>query len=463
MELSGPVTSEVHLPDQCWSDLLRVGLASRVRNAAGGERLVLDPDLDLFLPLLARFGVRLVPMEIDRAPVKFCTGTIKFPVGTGQRDGGAATTIPAGGQADTSAYAALSCLGELSERLSLCSLGEQDSRVEIDLKLQSQIELGDVLGYSVRQMTALAGQLGFGSGQAGAEGAGSGGFSSRPVNLRRLGDGALSSYPGAGVLFGEFELITGRPGGFASTVGCAVWRDREGARQRALLELVERDAVAQAWYNRLGITRIEDALIEALLPPSLSAHLKEKRRFWGLYSVATDLQVHIVLSLSCEPDGRRTAFGSAAGWDLASASKSAVTEMLQSENALELMERAFVGERPESEKPKRLPRHLVYAKETSVFDDFLSPAVGAGVPADKETVYSYSDLLDSCLCAGIDIWEFDATRSDLNIPCIKLVSEHLCSWEPRFGKARLYQGVVERGLRSQPAAEQDFETRPFPF
>lgn len=461
--MSWPASTEMDLSDQCWSDLLRVGLASRVPKSDGGQGLVAHRDVDLFQPLLSRYGVRLVPMAVGRGPVKFCTGTIKFPTGPARQDGEAATVIPAGGQADTSLNAALSCLGELSERLSLCSLGEQDHRVEIDLKLQSQIEMPNVLGYSARQMTSLAGQPGSGEGCKGGFGPDSESFSERAVNVRRLGDGALSSYPSAGVLFGEYELITGRPGGFASTVGCAVWRDHEGARRRALLEIVERDAVAQAWYNRLGITRIPEGLVEALLPLPLVGYLQENKRFWNLYSVATDLKVHTVVSVSCEPDGRRTAFGSAAGLDLAAASTSAVTEMLQSENALDLMERAYRDERSATAGSRKLPRHLVYANGTSVFADFLSKAVDAGVPPEPETVFTYSALLESCLDKGIDIWEFDATRSDLGIPCIKLISEKLCSWEPRFGKDRLYQGVVDLGFRDERAPESEFEARPFPF
>ncbi|MEM9106606.1 MAG: YcaO-like family protein [Pseudomonadota bacterium] len=402
-------------------------------------------------------------MALSRVPVKFCTGTIKLPVGPGQWQGGEATTIPAGGQADTASYAALSCLGELSERLSLCSLGEQDCRVEIDLKLQSQIELPEVLGYSARQSAALARQPGFGKGGAGGGDAGWDAFSARSVNVRRLRDGALSAYPSAGVLFGEFELATGRPGGFASTVGCAVWREREGARRRALLELVERDAVAQTWYNRLGITRITEGLCNALLPAPLVSHLEENRRFWGLYSVTTELKVHIVLSVSCEPDGRRTAFGSAAGWDLASACHSAVTEMLQSENSLQLMEKTYFDQTAGPGKPQRLPAHLAYARDRSVFSDFLSKADGESVIPDPDTVYTYNELLESCTRKSIDIWEFDVTRSDLGIPCIKLISKDLCSWEPRFGKDRLYQGMVDRGLRRQRASESEFAARPFPF
>ncbi|WP_421982884.1 YcaO-like family protein [Roseibium sp.] len=461
--MAGKVPTEIELPDHCWSDLVRSGLASRAGDASGSGRFHVEPDLGLFLPLLSRFDVRLAPMHVRGCPVKFCTGTIKLARDPAMRRSAAATTIPAGGQSDTSSGAALSCLGELSERLSLCSLGEQDSRVEIDLTLQSQIEMAKVLGFSARQLRGVARQVGRQVEGAGPDVPDLEQFSARTVNVRRLGDGMPASCPSAGVLFGEFELITGRPGGFASTVGAAVWRDRDGARKRALLELVERDAVAQAWYNRLGITRIKIGFVSSVLPQQVAAHLDESRRFWGLYSVATDLQVHIALAVSCEADGRRTAFGSAAGWDLASACKSAVTEMLQSKNALDLMERAYGPQGAGSREPQKLPKHLSYARDRSVFDDFLLKADGSSAPPDPETVFTYDDLLDSCTAKGIAIWEFDATRSDLGIPCIKLISPELCSWEPRFGKDRLFQGVVERGLRAHPAAESEFESRPFPF
>lgn len=461
--MAEPVSSPTELPEQCVSDLVRVGLASRGENGVDGDPLHFDPDLDLFLPLLSQFNVRLVPMTVSQCPVKFCTGTINLPAAQGRSEGSAVTTIPAGGQADTSSYAALSCLGEISERLSLCSLGVQDSRVEVGLNLQSGIALTEVLGFSKGQWNSIARRFDSHSGSSGAKDHGLRLFSGRVVDIRRLGGGMCSFYPSAGVLFGEVEQVTGRSGGFASTVGCAVWRDREGARRRALLELVERDAVAQAWYNRLGITRIAREQVAALLPQPLVDYLEENKRFWGLYSVATDLKVHIAMSVSCEADGRRTAFGSAAGWDLGSAAKSAVTEMLQSENALQLMETAYAGDSGIPGEARKQPRHLIYAKEKSVFSDFLSAAVGEGATPDAETVFTYADLLDSCADKGVDIWEFDATRSDLGIPCIKLISQALCSWEPRFGKDRLYRGVVDRGLRKEPATEAEFERRPFPF
>lgn len=83
--------------------------------------------------------------------------------------------------------------------------------------------------------------------------------------------------------------------------------------------------------------------------------------------------------------------------------------------------------------------------------------------AQGRQIFPEEALLQACLDRGFDVWEFDATRPDLQIPCIKLFSPDLCTWEPRFGRKRLYQGVVDRGLRSAPASEAEFAARPFPF
>ncbi|MDN3719173.1 YcaO-like family protein [Roseibium salinum] len=95
------------------------------------------------------------------------------------------------------------------------------------------------------------------------------GLSERRIQLRSIDGRATAQFPSFGVLFNEMELIGVRGISLASSAGCAVWRDLGGARERALLELVERDAVAQAWYNRLGITSLNRAFLREILPAPL--------------------------------------------------------------------------------------------------------------------------------------------------------------------------------------------------
>nr|WP_299472300.1 YcaO-like family protein [uncultured Roseibium sp.] len=396
-------------------------------------------------------------------PVQFCTGTLKGAV-AGDGNGAAhAKVIPAGGQAGTLGSAAFGCLGELTERLSLCRLAEQDPRIQRRQDLLPEVEIASLLGLSETQSRKAARRLAGNGQKLDTNTPDWARLSENRVVLRRLHGDEIAQCPSFAILFHDIDFCQGQEFGFASTVGCAVWRCHEGARRRALLELVERDAVGQAWYNRLGITSLPHEFVGPVLGETLCGFLDNEEREWRLLSVDTDLDVHVVIAVSYESEGKMSAFGSAAGLSMSAACNSAVEELLQSENALVLMEKAYPGSEKPTSSVTNAPRQLAYARERSIFEDLPLRATATSLPARHEIEFTHNDLLRSCRDQNIEIWEFDATRPDLNIPCIKLISKDLCSWEPRFGKKRLYDGVLKRGLRHVPGTEEEFQKRPFPF
>jgi ribosomal protein S12 methylthiotransferase accessory factor len=469
MEKSGQLNFDDAMPvgnrlsPQLVADLKLAGLL--ISEDSDGEEVlrIADQDLFLFIPMLTSFDVRLVPVSKEGCPVRFCTGILKSISDQPQSQEKSINPIPAGGQGRTPAAAAFGCLGELAERLSLCTLGESDPRVFSRNYLQPEVGMDRILGLSEAQIQKISQKINREPGRLHGGEIDWEQMTARRVKVQRLGGADCAYMPSLGVLFYEFEQITGADLSFASSAGCAVWRTLEGARERALLELVERDAVAQAWYNRLGITALPAEFLRDELPASLIAFLENPTRSRRLYRVATDLDVHVVLAVSFEDDGKGAAFGASAGWNIASTCEGAVQEMLQGEISLELMDRAFPpGNRPERASDA-LPRQLVYAREKSIFNDLPLNDVSTVRDTELARSHSYRGLLQSCLDREMVIWEFDATRSDLNIPCVKLFSPELCSWEPRFGKSRLYDGVVRRGLRKTAAKEAEFAARPFPF
>lgn len=441
------------------SDLARVGLLSLDRGSGVHKMRIVDESLNLFLPLLEHHRVRLRPMERDGCPVRFCTGLLTESTADEASGVSPARPIPAGGQGDFEKNAALSCLGELAERLSLCSLGVHDPRVFTVENEQPEVDFAPLLGLSGAQCVAAGRALGMPAAGAAASTPQWEVLSDRRIRLRNLADGQLAQFPSFGVLFQESEHTIKGALSFASSAGCAVWPTREGARKRALLELVERDAIAQAWYNRLGITFVEAGSVRELSPDPLVAYMNARSRRWGLFLVDTDLPVQVAMAVSYEEGGRRCAFGSSAGWTLETAGKSALEELLQAENSLVLMEKAYRTDREKGEGP----RQLTYARTGSILEDLPVESAPRATNLPGRGGSGYENLLQACLDRNLTIWEFDATRADLNIPCIKLMSPDLCTWEPRFGKERLYRGVVERGLRHRPATEAEFAARPFPF
>jgi len=441
------------------SDLARVGLLSLDRSDDVPKMRIVDENLKLFVPLLAQYRVNLVPMKRDGAPVEFCTALLQGRGSSVRAPLDSMVPIPAGGQGSCVENAALSCLGELAERLSLCSLGVHDPRIFRVQNEQPEVDFSDLLGLSLIQCQDAASTLRGNSIRILDDVPDWSALSSRRVALTNLASGQKAQFPSFGVLFREAELAEAGALSFASSLGCAVWSTRQGARERAMLELAERDGVAQSWYNRLGITFIATGFLREILSQTLVDYLDAQSRCWGVYHVATDLPVQVVIAVSYQADGRGCAFGSSAGWNVASACESALEEMLQSENSLDLMAKAH----PLDQGQGREPRQLAYARSRSILEDL--PLMDAP-PVDPQLMlreFGLADLMQAFEAKGITVWEFDATRADLNIPCIKLFSPELCTWEPRFGKKRLFSGVVDRGLRQLPATEDEFAARPFPF
>ncbi|WP_422376210.1 YcaO-like family protein [Roseibium sp.] len=441
------------------ADLVRVGLLSSDHGGDMPKLRMVDEGLRLFVPLLERYQIKLVPMERPECPVHFCTGILKLPAEPSLQSAQSGLSIPAGGQGNSLQKATLSCLGELAERVSLCSLGDHDPRVFLTGNGQPQVDFLSFVGLSAAQQAVVTQRFGQGFQKTAAADPDWNRFSARRVKLASITGNGLLELPAFAVLLQESERTIGGALSLASSVGCAVWPSRDEARKRALLELAERDAVALTWYNRLGITFLPVGILREILSPELVAHMDAGPRRWGVYLLQTDLAVQVAIAVSHDADGRTCAFGSAAGWDAASACSSALEELLQSENALQLMDKSY----PASEKMVRIPKQLAYARRRSILEDL--PLQDARPASDQQLSRRFSDeaLLQSCKEQSLSIWEFDATRPDLDIPCIKLLSPDLCTWEPRFGKKRLYEAPVKWGALQKPLTEAAFADRPFPF
>jgi ribosomal protein S12 methylthiotransferase accessory factor len=122
------------------------------------------------------------------------------------------------------------------------------------------------------------------------------------------------------------------------STGCAAGPTPEAARLRALLELIERDAVALWW---IGGRRARPLSLEALQAASeLVAVLRQDhagRTSW-LLDITTDLGIPCVAAISVDTHGRGLACGFAARMGLQEAAPSALLEMCQMELANSIVE-----------------------------------------------------------------------------------------------------------------------------
>jgi len=198
--------------------------------------------LELFSSLLDGFLPQLRPMEMEGCPIRFCTGLVPVPAGIRPSETRGRAWVPAGGQGDSMAAAATSCLGEMAERLSLFRvLDGHDPRIFKDAEARPELPAGQFFGFSAAQEARLLERY-FSGFEAAGKRVDWNGLAPERVAACNLKTETVAQLPAYGVLLQplDHEGVVD----FGSTVGTAVYSSFEEAQQRATWELVERDAFA---------------------------------------------------------------------------------------------------------------------------------------------------------------------------------------------------------------------------
>jgi ribosomal protein S12 methylthiotransferase accessory factor len=239
----------------------------------------------------------------------------------------------------------------------------------------------------------------------------------------------------------------------ADSNGCAAGNTREEAIVQGFLELVERDAYAIWWYNRLQRAEVDLRQVNDSYVRDLQAQLAETgRRLWVL-DVTSDLGVPTYVAiLHWMRNGQENIeFGSGAHFDPRIAVLRALTELDQF-LSIGLMG-GGTGEKPSLDGTT--PLHL---QDYPFLIPSGSPAVhsGAGlkVPLDNTR-----EQVDACIeiarRAGLDFLVLDQTRPDVEVPVVRVIVPGLRHFYRRFGPGRLFDVPVKLRLRDSPMPEDE--------
>ena len=235
--------------------------------------------------------------------------------------------------------------------------------------------------------------------------------------------------------------------------GCAAGNTREEAIVQGFLELVERDAYAIWWYNRLqrnevDLSQFDDSYIRDIRSQFANAG----RQLWVL-DVTNDLGVpSYVAIIHWMKDGRENIeFGSGAHFDPRIALLRALTELSQ------FLSIGFMGggrgEKPtlDGVTPLRLEDHpfLIPASQP-----VYRPELDIEVPLD-----SVREQVEACVevatRTGHDFLVLDQTRPDVGVPVVRVIVPGLRHFYRRYGPGRLYDVPVKLGWLERPLAESE--------
>lgn len=366
--------------------------------------------------------------------------------------------VGAAGKGATDLQARVSCLAEAVERYS-CSLfgDERRRRARLDEIGETAMDPRDLLLFSATQynereaINAVQGR----------------GFNWVPA---RFDPGRAIDWTPAWSLTGGHEVWL--PTAFcffkyrnsryhdfcrADSNGCAAGNTLEEAIQQGLFELVERDACALWWYNRLSRPGIDLSSFDDPFFAAMTKAFDTADREIVVLDITSDLGIPTAQAISWQrSDGRRVHLGLGCHLEPRLAVSRALTELNQGA-ALDF--KAGKDDPP----PGFDDAHSRWLKEATVENQpYLRPLTGTQRTAadfkDRSTRDVRDDLLASIECLrekGLDMIVLDHTRPDIGFPVARVVVPGLRHFWARHAPGRLYDAPVEMGWRERPLAEAE--------
>jgi oxazoline/thiazoline synthase len=239
----------------------------------------------------------------------------------------------------------------------------------------------------------------------------------------------------------------------ADSNGCAAGNTLEEAIVQGFLELVERDAYAIWWYNRLQRAEVDLGQLDDPYVRDLQTRLAETgRRLWAL-DVTSDLGIpSFVTILHWIHDSKENIeFGSGAHFESRIAILRALTELNQF-LSIGLMG-GGTGEKSslDGSTPLHLPDHpFLMPSDTPA----VRPGFGSkfGLLDTREQVTACVRLAER---EGLDFLVLDQTRPDIDVPVVRVIVPGLRHFYRRFAPGRLYEVPVKVGWRDRPLSENE--------
>jgi bacteriocin biosynthesis cyclodehydratase domain-containing protein len=215
----------------------------------------------------------------------------------------------------------------------------------------------------------------------------------------------------------------------------------EEAILQGFLELVERDAAAVWWYNRLRRPGVELGRFGEPYFLELAAHYRSLGwRLWAL-DLTHDLGIPVFVALGTREEGGRYCAGLGAHLDARLALQRALTELNQ----------VF--------DPR--PRFIAPLNVAGMDESWLLPDPSVPLRAREDfAAHHDTDLREDVLTCverarrvGLETLVLDQTRPDIGLCSVKVMVPGLRHFWPRLGPGRLYDVPVRLGWRAHPLEE----------
>lgn len=225
--------------------------------------------------------------------------------------------------------------------------------------------------------------------------------------------------------------------------GSAIAFSMDDAIISGFLEVVERDAVAIWWYNKIACPVVD---IESFDDDFLGEMVTRQRATGSrlsVFDVTGDLDIPTFVAMSVRQPGDIPRLGFGTHFNARSALRSALVELGQ----------AIRFHRQESRKWTDFD----WSRQSQ-----LTTPHGLARRAEHYCNANETVTVHECAVAaaavGAEVFVLDCTRVDVGLPCVKVVVPGLRGIRPRFGPGRLFDVPARMGWLAEPRARTELNT-----
>ncbi len=253
----------------------------------------------------------------------------------------------------------------------------------------------------------------------------------------------------------------------ADSNGCASGNTLEEAILQGFFELVERDAFAAWWYNRLSRPAVNlDSFGDDYLAVAHDYYRAYQRDLWVL-DVTHDFGIPVFVSVSMRPDvdAETIIYGAGAHFDPHIALLRAVCELNQSLYGVRDVKADGTGGYKNDDNPAYnwWMANAKLADHTYLLPDRNAAPRRKADYAVPETEDVKEDV-ERCIALvedkGMEFLVLDQTRSDIGMPVARVIVPGMRHFWPRFAPGRLYDVPLEMGWLDTPNSEGDLNPSP---
>ncbi len=232
----------------------------------------------------------------------------------------------------------------------------------------------------------------------------------------------------------------------ALSSGCAAGPTTESATERAILELVERDAAALWWYGGRNPRAIDQTSQLDEVGRDLLAALRQgsSHRITHFLEITTELGVPAFASISTDLSGFGFACGLGCRRDSKEALGAAIREMCQMELSAPLSAIKLNARGPEALTIADR-RHLKRAAFDTKTCKFFQPATPDNPLRVRETISDFEVLLRILQKKQIRVAVTDLTRDDIGIRVVRAMSPDLQPFDTTIKTKRLLKEIDTSG------------------